>query len=260
MNYDSNRFYDDIFLRDMILDKSIQNDLISKWNICEIKKISLMIEQIISSEKKAKKLPESDLVNICDFFDILNKTIIELIEETRWKVVNALDLKFYHLLENKTFLNGDFYWSVENIELFKNVNVCINNDHKTLLIYTLDWDLIWEIWQSNYDDWFFRTEQHLYNVVEKKYRWNWWGIVLYELYTKLAELDQSFILPNFDYTNVVSMVELYKKFWFKIKSKLFLWFDEELSQADYLEMEAIKKEYKSWRIERKLPYSVMISK
>lgn len=254
------RFHNDDFFKDILLDSKSQQELLSYSDFSELKKTSFIVESILNSKNKAYLISDDENNNLSNFLEKLNNVINNLINEVKLKVVKALDLKKYNYSENESAIDSSFYKYVEQLENQKNVDILINYVHKTLLIHSKDWELIGEIWQSTYDDWSFTTENHLYNVVEKKYRWQWWWKILYELYIELSKIDSDFILPDKDYTNVVSMVELYKKFWFKVVWKVAYWYDYELSPSNYLEMEIIKKNYKSWLKEVRLDYSIIVSK
>lgn len=251
-----NRFFDDYSFRHVILYEDYQNDLLSSDSIKELKKISYIVRWIIEQNNIINLLNEVDYNNLITFKDKVSNTIKNIIESLNLKVVSASDLTYYEDSDR----SREFLWFLDEFQTKKKVDVYVDLKHKTLMIYNINWELIWEIWQSKYNDSYFITNNHLYNVVEEKYRWKWWWINLYNAYRTLHSFDNSFILPSIDYTNVVSMVELYKKFWFRIVSKLIYWEEEDIDWNDILLIEEIKKDYKNWKKERKLDFSIKIEK
>lgn len=257
---DIDRFYSDPFFKDIILDNKIQNKIILSDDLNRLKNVFYLVESILSNWLSDNKLTIDEKQNLDKFFYNINCKITEYIEYIWWKILKVLDLKHYYYLEGKTFYNNDFFELIKNIEKDKDIQIHINDNYKTLLIHNSSWELIWEIWQSEYNDWTFSTNNHLYNYVDKKFRWKWWWKLLYELYVELSKIDNNFILPTKDFTNVVSMVELYKKFWFKVVWKVVYWFDEPLNSCDLSEINQIIIDYKSGKVERKLDYSIIIEK
>lgn len=166
--------------------------------------------------------------------------------------------------------NFTFFGLKEYLEKIYNINILVNNSYKSIIIKKTNWKLIWEILQSNYNysySWWYEIN-HLYNVIQKKYRWKWWGIILFILYENYLKIDNSFYLENTDkitleYTNIVSMIELYKKVWFTIKWKKYLWYEielEELTSEDCTNMDNIKNKYKKWWLEKKLDFTIVLEK
>lgn len=250
------RFYDDENFRLTILDTDYQDDLIWNEPINELRKFSSLIESIIKEWKKNQLLIQSDKKNLINFIERISRNVMWIIKANDLELIDIEYLKHFKNYDEIT----DFFEIINYFKNIKNIDIKVDLKNKWLLIYNSRGELIWEITQSFYNDWYFTTRNHLYNVVEKKFRWQWWWYILYELYTKLHHYDDSFILPSIDYTNLLSMVELYKKFWFSIVSKMQYWFEENLTSIDFMEHEKIKQEYKSWLKERKLPYSIKIVK
>lgn len=251
-----NRFFDDYSFRDVLLFEEYQNDLLSTDSINELKKISYIVRWIIEQNSIINLLNEVDYNNLLSFKDKVSNSIKSILDSFNENIVSASDLTCYKDSES----SRAFLRYLESFQFEKNVDLCVDLIHKTLMIYSIKWELIWEIWQSKYDDSYFITNNHLYNVVEEKFRWKGWWINLYNAYTNLHGFDNSFILPKIDYTNVVSMVEVYKKFWFKIVSKLVYWLEESIEWDDILLLEKIKQDYKNWKKERKLDFSIKIEK
>lgn len=156
-------------------------------------------------------------------------------------------------------LSEAFYTKVEKIKAILWIDTVIK-DNK-LSLYKNN-DFIWEIFISKYIDWDFKRDIHLYNVIEDKYKWKWYWKIMFELYTSLSEENNNFILPEEEYTNVVSMINLYKKFWYIPKYKIINWMDYfiELDITDFEEMEKIISNYKEWYKEQKLWYTVVLEK
>jgi len=172
------------------------------------------------------------------------------------KVIDTIEIDNSNLEEYNNFFD-----KVEQIQNEKNVIVEVNHKTKALLIHDKkNWSLIWEIHRSDYrDGWFFR-ENHLYNVVEDNYKWKWWWNIMFSLYELLWSENADFIVPEEEYTNIVSMINLYKKFGYEPKFKVLNWVDSpfELEDNDIEEFDEIIKNYKEWYKERKLWYTVIL--
>lgn len=140
------------------------------------------------------------------------------------------------------------------------IKIDINRNFNSLIISTNKWEPIWEILQSNYSDENFMTTSHLYNVIEEKYRWEWYWKIMYYLYSELSKVDSTFFHPATEYTNVVSMIDFYTKNWFRVKSKLISWNEELINSYDLEIYNKIKKDYLSWLKEVKLPYTIILEK
>ncbi len=178
-----------------------------------------------------------------------------IIESDIWKnnfdiedILN-LWLNFKELLE-KFSKEKNIY---ANINFNKNIFSIFNKSNNSL---------IWEIKLAKYNDNWFKRDVHLYNVIEDDYKWKWFWKILFLLYKKLTEENSDFILPEEEYTNIVSMINLYKKFWYKPEYKVLKWFSNNLiplTKDDFKDMEKIINDYKLWNKEEKLDYTVILN-
>jgi len=257
---DYSDFYINPFYSDILLDSDSQADILSRMNISEIKNtINYIVWVTKLSTIDCYHLTNTDKNNLQLFLQELHSAVYEVINKIKWSIASSLEID-NDIIKNKIF---EYHWFIDLVYKIENkyyINVSIDNNEKSLTISNKNWDLIWKVLQSRYTDENLSTMAHLYNVVQKKYRWKWYGMILYKLYTELSKIDSKFFLPKIEYTNVVSMINFYTKNWFKVKSKFISWIEELISSNDFEVFKMIKNEYLSWLKERNLPYTVVLEK
>lgn len=193
------------------------------------------------------------------------------LDEILWEWYENLDtLEGFYTDWNRKRVSEitEFKWNsleeiIDNLEQEKNIKIVINHKSKSLSLYDKSNEkLIWEISIAKYKDGNFLRDIHLYNVVEDEYKWQWWGEIMFDLYDAMTHDLEGFIMPEEEYTNVVSMINLYNKRWFTPKYKIVDWEDYyiELKWEDFILFEEIITEYKSGLQERKLPFTVVLEK
>jgi len=198
--------------------------------------------------------------------------------EIDWTKISVDDLLWPDSIEDEFFIDdhtmnntnnkleeidyNNFENLIDIIEEKYNINIIINENQKELSLKDDKNKLIWEVKIAKYKDWDFKRDIHLYNVIEDEFKWKWYGSLMFGLYIELTKHNSNFILPEEEYTNIASMVNLYKKFWYIPKYKIIFWFDVkiDLDENDFKEMEEIISNYKKWYQEQKLWYTVILEK
>lgn len=188
----------------------------------------------------------NEIMNILE--DDIDKKEWFIVEKTENKKVFNIDLEGLTFKESiKELLK---YW----------IKIKIDRSKYSIKLYK-KWIFIWEIHKDAYRDWIFFTNNHLYKLIEEQFKWKWFWKLLFELYIKKTQEDNNFILPDVDYTKKVSIISLYKKFWYKITWKISSrWTYIELNKNDYKLISKIKEKLKKWIIENKLPNTIILEK
>ena len=187
------------------------------------------------------------------------------IEKNKWsrkKIPILKELKYNSLEELEKILKNDFDLVIDIQKIIDpKTNKILAEIFK--LKETKTFSLVWEIFKSKYVDKNFIWENHLYNVVEKWAKWKWYWKLMFSLYLEYAKLtDNTLIIPDLEYTNIASMINLYEKFWYKVKYQI-NWKKNKKETLTEENKKLIKKEilsYKNWNLEQKLPFSVVLEK
>lgn len=149
--------------------------------------------------------------------------------------------------------------SLEEIEKKAQVKIEIDEKNNFVIIKTLTWIEIGKIGQSDYKDWDFFTWEHLLNEIYEEFRWKWYWKLMYEVYLKIAK-EKDYYIPTIEYSKKVSMINLYKKYWFKMESKIVNWIEMKLAKSDFDYIKSIKENFKKWYLEPELHFTIKLIK
>ncbi|MDD4151511.1 MAG: GNAT family N-acetyltransferase [Candidatus Gracilibacteria bacterium] len=149
--------------------------------------------------------------------------------------------------------------SLEEIEKKAQVKIEIDEKNNFVIIKTLTGIEIGKIGQSDYKDGDFFTGEHLLNEIYEEFRGKGYGKLLYEIYLKIAK-ERDYYIPTIEYSKKVSMINLYKKYGFKVISKIVNGEEMKLSKSDFNYMEQIKENFKKGDLEQKLDFTVKLIK
>lgn len=194
-----------------------------------------------------------------DWEKILEKEWLWIEEEQ-----NEINYSVSEILSSNNDNINDFKKLSEKIEKRYNVSVCFSSQDNSLYILDKNNDLklIWEVFLSEYEHWLYLNEEHLYFKIEEGYRWKWWWKKIFELYELLCEENEDFFIPDEECTNIVSMIHLYKKFWYICKYKIVDWLDEkiELEDEDFKLIDKTIRDFKKWKKEDFLPFTIILER
>lgn len=158
----------------------------------------------------------------------------------------------------------DTFWISELISDFEKknwVNVTVETENKSIFVYSnIGGNLIWEIELSEYSNWTFSVEDHLSITINEKHRQKGWWELIYKLYIDINKLQPLFTVPEEEYTNVVSQIYLYSKFWYIPKYKINKWSTRmiSLTKADLDMFREMKEKTSKWEKETKLSFTVVL--